>query len=115
MSDPEDPAGSESPSRKQRDAERERTLVDRSVRGDADAFGAIYDLFVDDIYRYFYSHLGSPHDAEDLVSRTFLRTWRAIGNFKWRGRPFEAWLFTLARNQLMDFYRERRAPTATFD
>lgn len=92
-----------------------KDLVDRSVLGEAEAFGGLYDLFVEDIYRYFHSHVASPHDAEDLVSRTFLRAWRAIPKFKWRGRPFEAWLFTLAKNQLIDFYRERRPASAPLD
>jgi RNA polymerase sigma-70 factor (ECF subfamily) len=87
---------------------RVRELVDRSVEGDAEAFGGLYDLFCDGVYRYFFHHTGNAADAEDLLSRTFLRAWRAIPSFKWRGKPFEAWLFTLARNQLIDFYRERR-------
>ena len=85
-----------------------RELVDRSVQGDAEAFGYLYDQFCDPLYRYFFHHLGNAADAEDLVSRTFLRAWRAIASFRWRGKPFEAWLFTLARNQLQDFYRERK-------
>jgi RNA polymerase sigma-70 factor (ECF subfamily) len=85
-----------------------RELVDRSVQRDAEAFGQLYDQFCDSLYRYFFHHLGNAADAEDLVSRTFLRAWRAIGSFRWRGKPFEAWLFTLARNQLQDFYRERK-------
>ena len=85
-----------------------RELVDRSVQGDAEAFGGLYDLLCDSVYRYFYHHVGNEPDAEDLLSRTFLRAWRAVPSFRWRGKPFEAWLFTLARNQLIDFYRERR-------
>jgi RNA polymerase sigma-70 factor (ECF subfamily) len=92
-----------------------RELVDRSVRGDAEAFGGIYDLLCDDVYRYFYYQVGRSEDAEDLVSSTFLRAWRAIGAFRWRSRPFEAWLFTIARNQLMDFYRQRRAVIVELD
>jgi RNA polymerase sigma-70 factor (ECF subfamily) len=95
--------------------DRVRELVDRAVEGDSEAFGGLYDLFADDLYRYFYAHLSSYHDAEDLVSRTFMRAWRAIGRFQWRGKPFEAWLFTLARNQLIDFRRERRANLTTLD
>jgi RNA polymerase sigma-70 factor (ECF subfamily) len=92
-----------------------RELVDRAVRGDREAFAGLYDHFIDEVVRYFYAHVGSLHDAEDLASRTFLRAWRTIGGFRWRGRPFEAWLFTLAKNQLIDFYRARRAPTAELD
>jgi RNA polymerase sigma-70 factor (ECF subfamily) len=87
-------------------------LVDRSVEGDAEAFGGLYDLLCDDVYRYFYHQVGCSEDAEDLVSLTFLRAWQGIRAFKWRGHPFEAWLFTVARHQLIDFYRRRRNNTA---
>jgi RNA polymerase sigma-70 factor (ECF subfamily) len=90
-------------------------LVDRSVKGDVEAFGSLYDLLCEDVYRYFYYQVGSSQDAEDLVSRTFLRAWRAIGSFRWRGKPFEAWLFTVARNQLIDFRRERRRGEAELE
>ena len=103
------------PARRKRPAERIRSLVDQAIQGDAEAFGGLYDILIDDVYRYFYHHVGSPHDAEDLASRTFLRAWRGLSTFRWRGRPFEAWLFTLAKNQLVDFYRERRAPSAPLD
>jgi RNA polymerase sigma-70 factor (ECF subfamily) len=82
-----------------------RDLVDRSVKGDPEAFGSLYDIFHTDIYRYFYYHLGHRHDAEDLAARTFLRAWTPIGAFKWKGRPFESWLFTIARNLLLDHHR----------
>jgi RNA polymerase sigma-70 factor, ECF subfamily len=92
-----------------------RELVDLAQKGEVEAFGRLYDLLADDVYRYFYYHLGSSQDAEDLVSRTFIRAWRGIHSFRWRGRPFESWLFTLARNMLYDFYRERKAPTTSLD
>ena len=88
--------------------DRVRELVDRAVQGDEEAFGGLYDHFSDAVYRYFYHHVGRAEDAEDLVSRTFLKAWRALPKFEWRGKPFEAWLFTVARTQLLDFLRERR-------
>jgi RNA polymerase sigma-70 factor, ECF subfamily len=97
------------------DQHRIRDLVDLAVKGDAESFGRLYDLLINDVYRYFYYHTTSSHDAEDLAARTFVRAWRAISSFRWKGKPFESWLFTLARNQLMDFYRERRTPVAPLD
>lgn len=88
--------------------DRVRDLVDRAVDGDAEAFGGLYDQFSGAVYRYFYHHVGSSQDAEDLVSRTFVKAWRSLPRFRWRGKPFEAWLFTVARNQLIDFLREGR-------
>ena len=110
------PLEAPAPTGRRRQAEdRVRELVDRSVRGDAEAFGGLYDLLSDAVYRYFFHHLGNAYDAEDLVSRTFMRAWRAMPSFRWRGKPFEAWLFTLARNQLIDFYREHRHPQEALD
>ncbi len=90
--------------------DRVHELVDLAIEGDASAFGAIYDQFADPVFRYFRHHLSgkTTEDAEDLTSRTFLQAWRAIGKFHWRGKPFEAWLFRLAHNQLIDFYRDKR-------
>jgi RNA polymerase sigma-70 factor, ECF subfamily len=84
-------------------------LVDRAVQGDADAFGRLYDRLCANVYRYFYYQLTRHEDAEDLVALTFMRAWQSIAGFRWRERPFEAWLFTLARHQLVDFHRGRRA------
>ncbi len=95
---------------RQETKDRVHELVDRSIEGDASAFSAIYDQFADLMFRYFRHHLSgnTTEDAQDLTSLTFLQAWRAIAKFRWRGKPFEAWLFTLAHNQLIDFYRDKR-------
>lgn len=88
----------------------ERVLVDRARDGDASAQGAIFDYYWPRVVRYTYAHCGNQQDAEDLASEVFLRMVEAIGRFEWRERiPFTAWLFRIARNQVVSHYR-RRAP-----
>jgi hypothetical protein len=58
-------------------------LVARAQRGDAEAFGALYDRYLDLVYRYVYYRVGGKPLAEDLVSETFLRALRRIGTFEW--------------------------------
>ena len=90
-------------------------LVDRvlAVR-DPEAFGELYDRFVDRVYRYLYFRTGNRAEAEDLTEEVFLRAWQAIDHFRWQGRPFLAWLYRLAHNVLVDHVRRRR-PTSSLD
>jgi RNA polymerase sigma-70 factor (ECF subfamily) len=83
-------------------------LVARAQAGDADAFGRLYDRYLDLVYRYVYYRVGGKALAEDLVSETFLRALRRIGTFEWQGRDFAAWLITIARNIIADHYKSGR-------
>lgn len=93
-----------------------RRLVDHARDGDGDAFGQLYDRYVDAIYRYVYYRVGTPQLTEDLVSETFLRALRRIRTFRWQGADFGAWLTTIARNLIADHYKSSRykleVPTA---
>ncbi|MBI2322056.1 MAG: sigma-70 family RNA polymerase sigma factor [Chloroflexi bacterium] len=83
-------------------------LVARAIGGDAAAFTALYDRFYDRIYRHVYYRTGRVEDAEDLTQQVFLQAWRALGRFRPGGSPFVAWLFTIAHNVVVNFYRRRR-------
>ncbi len=83
-------------------------LVARAQAGDAEAFGQLYDRYVDLVYRYVYYRVGSKAVTEDLVSETFLRALRRITSFTWQGRDFAAWLITIARNLIADHYKSGR-------
>ena len=83
-------------------------LVARAQAGDAEAFGLLYDRYLDLVYRYVYYRVGGKTLAEDLVSETFLRALRRIGTFEWQGRDFAAWLITIARNIIADHFKSGR-------
>jgi RNA polymerase sigma-70 factor (ECF subfamily) len=84
-------------------------LVDRAVATrDQAAFGALYDRFLGQVYRYLYYRTGSQAEAEDLTEQVFLKAWEAIDRFRWQGRPFLAWLYRLAHNVHVDHLRRRR-------
>jgi RNA polymerase sigma-70 factor (ECF subfamily) len=83
-------------------------LVQRAQAGDAEAFGELYDRYVDLVYRYIYYRVASPQLAEDLTSETFLRALRRIGSFTWQGRDVGAWFVTIARNLIADHYKSGR-------
>src|SRR4051794_3775262 len=80
---------------------RLRDLVLRARSGETEAFGALYDHYVDLVYRYIYYRVGTHALAEDLTSETFLRALRRINMFTWQGKDFGAWLVTIARNLIL--------------
>ena len=84
-------------------------LVDLARKGDAEAFGQLYDHYVDSIHRYLYFRLSSVSLADDLTSETFFRALRGISSFRWQGKDFGAWLTTIARNLVTDHYKSSRA------
>lgn len=83
-------------------------LVTRAQEGDAEAFGQLYDQYVDLVFRYIYYRVGSRALAEDLTSETFLRALRRITSFTWQGRDVGAWFVTIARNLIADHYKSGR-------
>ncbi len=88
-----------------------RPLVDRAKEGDADAFGQLYDRFQPEIVRYLVIRTRNPDVAEDLAQQVFLKAWRAVPRYQHRGAPFRAWLYRMAHNQMVDYFRTNRATT----
>ena len=97
------------------DRDVEAQLVQQAKRGDRAAFATLYHNSVMPIYRYCWLHSGgSKDDAEDLTSRVFLQALQSIGKYEERGRPFLAWLHTIARNLVTDHLR-RSGRTVALD
>lgn len=90
------------------DLERVAALVELAQQGDTEAFGMVYERYVDQVYRFLYLRVGDTQVAEDLTSETFLRALRRIGSFSWQGRDIAAWFVTIARNLVVDNARSAR-------
>ena len=87
-------------------------LVEAARAGDAEAFGLLYDRYVETVYRYVFFRVGTHALAEDLTSETFLRALRRITGFRLLGDverdDFGAWLVTIARNLITDHFKSSR-------
>ena len=92
----------------ERAEETEATLVDASIRGGVEEFGALYDRYVDRVYRYVYYRTGNRSDAEDVTQQVFLNAWKAIGRYQRTGATFIAWLFTIVHNEVVSHYRRMK-------
>ncbi len=92
----------------------ERQLVQNAKSGDSDAFAQLYDAYLGRVYRYVYVHVSDEQTAEDLTSQVFLKAWEHLDHYRSGSSPFLAWLYTIARNQVIDHYRTRKQ-TVTID
>ncbi len=90
----------------------EAQLVRRAVARDADAFGGLYELYIDRIGRYIFYKIGSREEAEDLTEQVFLKAWENIHTFRGEPSAFPVWLFRLAHNLVIDYHRTRRETAA---
>lgn len=92
---------------------QEKLLLYRLYRErDADAFGELYDRYAPKIYRYVYFKVATTTEAEDLTAEVFLKTWEYIQrhaeNPEKRIENFRAFIYRLARNAVVDYYRQKR-------
>src|SRR3990170_3790188 len=86
----------------------ERTLVQRAIGRDREAFGALYDRHVVRVYRHLYYLVGNAAEAEDLTAQTFLQAWEAVARYQIRGAPFISWLLRIAHNLGVSHLRSRK-------
>lgn len=75
------------------------------VRPDAPDLAAIYEHYLDPIYRFLYTRVGNREDAEDLASQVFLKAFRQLDMDR-SERSIASWLFTVARTVLADHWRD---------
>lgn len=85
----------------------EADLILRAQRYDADALSEIYETYYPRVYHYLYIQLSDSHLAEDLASDVLLQVLEAIDRYRFRGTPFAAWVFRIARNRVIDHHRRR--------
>jgi RNA polymerase sigma-70 factor (ECF subfamily) len=92
------------------DLSKER-LLRLAAQGDKQAFGRLYELHLDEIYRYVFFKIGDPLDAEDITENVFLKAWEGLSNLDNRGKVvayFRPWIYRIALNLVIDFYRAKK-------
>ncbi len=85
-----------------------KDFVSRSQRGDKEAFGELYDIYLKPIFRYVYFKVGNREDAEDLTEQVFLKAWQYIDKYNSKKSFFSSWLYIIAKNQVIDHYRQNK-------
>ncbi len=91
-------------------------LLDRARNWDKQALTEIYDRYAPAIYRYVYRRLGREAVAQEIAAETFHRLLGALKNGGGPNRHLSGWLYRVAHNLVVDFYRgEPEEPNASLD
>lgn len=86
--------------------EEELNLALKARLGDNESFTIIYNANIKKIYNFIYYKTLNKEVAEDLTSQVFLKVLKNISNFK--SNNFSAWLYTIARHTVIDYYRSNQ-------
>ncbi len=91
----------------------EREAVDAAKQGDQEALSTLYEFYFPKVYRYVASRVSTSEDAEDVTEEVFLRILAGLKKFSWRGLPFGAWVFRIARNETVSHARRQKSRATT--
>lgn len=80
------------------DTPSDRTLAERAVRGDSEAFSELYRRYERPIFNFILRSTGERPLAEELLQETFTRVWRAGRTFDPDRGAFRPWLYRVALN-----------------
>jgi RNA polymerase sigma-70 factor, ECF subfamily len=83
-------------------------LVNAAQAGDMAAYGELFELYFDMVFRFVLFRTGDRALAEDLTSETFVRALRRISSVSYQGRDIGAWFVTIARNLIFDHVKSSR-------
>ena len=87
--------------------DKERDIIERS-RKDPQAFGELYEIYFDRIFNFIYRQTDDEQLAGDLCSQTFINALNSLSRYEFRGVPFSAWLYRIARNEIYKHYRKNK-------
>ena len=85
----------------------EESLIQRAKERDPVALTQIYEDNFDRIYRYIVLKIGDRTEAEDMTQQVFLNVIKAIPGYKSKGMPLSSWLYRIAHNQVVDYFRKK--------
>lgn len=83
-------------------------LLKKAQEDDKDAYGKIYGLFYERIYKYCRFNCKNQETAIDICQDTFLKAWKALPNFDTARGTFQAFLYRIARNLIIDHSRKKK-------
>lgn len=87
-------------------------LVDRAAGGNFEAFGQLYGIYLDRIYRYAFHQVRDRMTAEDITEEVFVKAWKAIKSCKGKGKTFSAWIYRIAHNHIINTLRNSQKFTS---
>ncbi|WP_338815663.1 sigma-70 family RNA polymerase sigma factor (plasmid) [Bernardetia sp. Wsw4-3y2] len=86
-------------------SEEEQILA---AQKDSKNFRFLYEANYEAIFRFLYRKANDEALAADLTSQTFIKALQNIQKFEYKGVPFSAWLYRIASNEFLKYYRKQK-------
>lgn len=90
------------------------SLVAAASQGDSGAYESLYKEYFPKISRFVAFRVNSPETAEDLVAEVFIKAWENLQTST-EVTSFTSWIFTIARNRIIDHYRTKKTYADLFE
>jgi RNA polymerase sigma-70 factor (ECF subfamily) len=88
--------------------QEELTIIEKAKRN-PQFFAPIYKKYYEAIFRYIYKRVDEQETAFDITSNVFVKALAALNKFEFRGVPFSSWLFRIAKSELYQSFRDKKA------
>jgi RNA polymerase sigma-70 factor (ECF subfamily) len=82
-------------------------LLSLAKQGDNEAFGQLYTIYFEKVFRYLYYRTSHKETAEDLTEEVFTKAFTKIESFQGDTKNFYGWILVISRNLLIDHYRKQ--------
>ena len=81
----------------------------RRAQKDPECFGPLYRKYHEQIFRYIYQRMDDEELAFDVTSQVFMKALNNLHKYEYRGVPFSSWLYRIAKSELYQSFRDRKA------
>ena len=81
----------------------------RRAQRDPESFGPLYRKYHEQIFRYIYQRMDDEETAFDVTSQVFLKALNNLPKYEYRGVPFSSWLYRIAKSELYQSFRDKKA------
>jgi RNA polymerase sigma-70 factor (ECF subfamily) len=90
------------------DLKKEKELVIKAKEGKEEAFSQLYDFYYGKIFGYILKRTANIEETQDITSETFFKAFKNLKKFKWKGISFSSWLYKIAFNETVNYFRKKK-------
>jgi RNA polymerase sigma-70 factor (ECF subfamily) len=88
---------------------QEELALIMEAKKDPERFGPLYRKYHEQIFRYIYQRMDDHELAFDVTSQVFIKAMSNLHKYEYRGVPFSSWLYRIAKSELYQAFRDRKA------
>jgi RNA polymerase sigma-70 factor (ECF subfamily) len=88
---------------------QDELVIIQEAKDNPERFGPLYQKYHEQIFRYIYQRMDDEHLAFDVTSQVFVKALKNLHKYEYRGVPFSSWLYRIAKSELYQAFRDRKA------